>query len=190
MGYARRQLVTATLTANALRPLPGRYAAIPSFVAGWLTGELAPHLLAMTVLDTGRELARGRGRTRDLALGALALVGLATLVRRAYGVGDLVEDALREGLGVDYQDQLSSVPTPRDLATPWREVARPFRMQSRRSSGSPTSATPRAAPAPGSTSTGRATARPTVFPCGRPRCWCRCTAAAGSSAARNSRASC
>ena len=87
MGYARRQLVTAALAANALRPLPGRHAALPSFVAGWLTGELAPHLLALTALDTGHELARGRCRTRDLAVGALAAAGLAALVHRAYGVG-------------------------------------------------------------------------------------------------------
>ncbi len=129
MGYARRQLVTATLAANALRPLPGRHAAMPSFLAGWLTGELAPHLLAMTALDTGREVKRGGGRTRDLVLGALALAGLATLVRRAYGVGELVEDALQDSLGDDYQERLSSVPSARDLATPWREVARPFRMR-------------------------------------------------------------
>jgi acetyl esterase/lipase len=131
MGYARRQLVTAALAANALRPLPGRYAAFPSFVAGWLTGELAPHLLALTALDTGHELARGRGRTRDLAVGALAAAGLAALVHRAYGVGNAVEEVLQESLGDDYQDRLATVPTPRELATPWREVARPFRMQRR-----------------------------------------------------------
>ena len=87
MGYARRQLVTAALAANALRPLLGRHAALPRVVAGWLTGELAPHLLALTALDTGHELARGRRRTRDLAVGALAAAGLAALVHRAYGVG-------------------------------------------------------------------------------------------------------
>ncbi len=128
MAYARRQLVTAALVANALRPLPGRRAAIPSFVAGWLTGELAPHLLAVSALDTGHEVARGRGRHRDLALGALVVAGLATLVHRAYGVGDLVEDALQESLGDDYQDRLAVAPSAGDLATPWREVARPFRM--------------------------------------------------------------
>ena len=105
--------------------------AIPSFFAGWLTGELAPHLLGLTLLDTAREVVRGRARTRDLVIGALATAGLATLVHRAYGVGDLVEDTLRESLGHDYQDRLGVAPSARDLATPWREVARPFRMRHR-----------------------------------------------------------
>ncbi len=50
--FLRRQLVTAALTANAIRPVPGSRAGIPAFFAGWLTGELAPHLLALTAADT------------------------------------------------------------------------------------------------------------------------------------------
>jgi hypothetical protein len=46
--FLLRQAVTAALTANAVRPVPGFRVAIPSMVAGWLTGELAPHLLALT----------------------------------------------------------------------------------------------------------------------------------------------
>ena len=37
MSFLRRQLVTAALTANAIRPVPGFRAGIPSFFAGWLT---------------------------------------------------------------------------------------------------------------------------------------------------------
>ncbi len=37
MGFLRRQAVTAALTANALRPLPGFEVGIPAFFAGWLT---------------------------------------------------------------------------------------------------------------------------------------------------------
>ncbi|MEP6815526.1 MAG: alpha/beta hydrolase [Marmoricola sp.] len=128
-SFATRQLITAGLAANALRPSPGRYTAIPSFVAGWLTGELAPQLLALTVLDTAVQIGRRRTRTRDLALAAVAAGGLGVLVKVAYGVGDLVESSLRESLGEDYQDRLSAIPTRKDLATPWREVARPFRMK-------------------------------------------------------------
>ena len=40
MGFLRRRLVTAALTANAIRPLPGFRFGIPAFVAGWLSGEL------------------------------------------------------------------------------------------------------------------------------------------------------
>ena len=57
MGFLRRQLVTAALTANAVRPVGGRYASIPAFFAGWLASELAPQLLAATALDTAAELS-------------------------------------------------------------------------------------------------------------------------------------
>jgi acetyl esterase/lipase len=43
--------------------------------------------------------------------------------RRAVGV---LDDALVEGLGVDYVEQLDAAPDPADLATPWRSLARPF----------------------------------------------------------------
>lgn len=43
--YLRRQLVTAALTANALRPVSGNAAGVPAMFGGWLTSELAPHLL-------------------------------------------------------------------------------------------------------------------------------------------------
>src|SRR4051812_21389607 len=48
MGFLRRQLVTAALTGNAIRPVPGFRASIPAFVAGWLTSELVPQLTALT----------------------------------------------------------------------------------------------------------------------------------------------
>ena len=38
-----------------------------------------------------------------------------------------VEDALTEGLGVDYVEQLDAAPTPAELATPWRTLVNPFR---------------------------------------------------------------
>ena len=51
MSFRRRQLITAALTANAVRPLPGFGIGVPSFFAGWLTGELAPQVLALTAAD-------------------------------------------------------------------------------------------------------------------------------------------
>ena len=56
--------MTAALTANAIRPVPGFRAGIPAFFAGWLTSELAPHLLALTAADTA---AHASGRPRDRA---------------------------------------------------------------------------------------------------------------------------
>ncbi|WP_278255989.1 hypothetical protein [Nocardioides convexus] len=42
MGFVRRQAITAALTANAIRPIPGFRPGIPAFFAGWLTGEPGP----------------------------------------------------------------------------------------------------------------------------------------------------
>ncbi len=39
------------------------------------------------------------------------------------------EDALIEGIGADYGDQLDRLPTPAELATPWRQLVNPFRMR-------------------------------------------------------------
>src|SRR3954454_3708565 len=60
MGYTRRQLVAALLTANAVRPLRGNLSPL-GFAVGWPTGELAPQLLALTAVDTIQSLLRGRG---------------------------------------------------------------------------------------------------------------------------------
>ncbi len=136
MGFLRRQLVTAALTANAIRPLPGYNAAIPSFFAGWLTSELTPHLMAVTAADTAAHAVRrdrgshGRRRRRaGLLLAAANLAGQAFLVDQARRVRTNAEDALVEGLGVDYVEQLDAKPTPAELATPWRRLVNPFRMR-------------------------------------------------------------
>ncbi len=126
MGFLRRQVVTAALTANAIRPLPGFRAGIPAFFAGWLTGELAPQVLGLTAADA---LAHTRGPRRDgrgLALAALSSAGLAYLIRQSRQAVTDAEDALVEGLGVEYVEQLDARPTPADLATPWRRIANPF----------------------------------------------------------------
>ncbi|MEV5003185.1 alpha/beta hydrolase [Nocardioides sp. LML1-1-1.1] len=126
MGFVRRQAITAALTANAIRPVPGFRAGIPAFFAGWLTGELAPHLLGLTTADA---LAHTRGSRRDwrgLALAGLSSAGLAYLIAQSRTAVRDAEDALVEGLGVDYVEQLDAKPTPADLATPWRRIANPF----------------------------------------------------------------
>ena len=125
MGFLRRQLVTAALTANAIRPAPGYRASIPSFFAGWLTTELTPHLMALTAADAAAHVVRRRPR-RGLGL---ALAGQAYLVDQARRAGTKVEEALVEGIGVDYVEQLDAKPTPAELATPWRRLVNPFRMR-------------------------------------------------------------
>ena len=130
MSFLRRQLVTAALTANAVRPVPGFRAGVPAFFAGWLTTELAPHLLALTAADATANALSGRRRDRTgLAVAGAASLGLAYLVAESRKVQHHAEDALVEGLGVDYVEQLDAPPRPEDLATPWRKLVNPFRMR-------------------------------------------------------------
>ena len=129
MGFLRRQVITAALTANAIRPLPGFDLGVPSFAAGWLTGELAPHLLALTAADAA---THATGRRRDpagLLLAGASAAGLAYLIKQSRDVQARAEESLVEGLGIDYLEQLDAKPTPADLATPWRRLVNPFRMR-------------------------------------------------------------
>lgn len=130
MGFLRRQVVTAALTANAVRPIPGFRTGIPAFFAGWLTGELATHALAVTAADTAVHLVHppAGGRSRGgLAMAALSTAGLGYLVAQSRRVRELTEEVLEEALGADYVEQLDALPTPSDLAVPWRQLVNPFR---------------------------------------------------------------
>ena len=132
MPFLRRQLVTAALTANAIRPLPGYRAGIPSFAAGWLTSELAQHLFALTAAAAAAHVVRtrrGRRSRAGLALATANLAGQAFLLDQARRVRKDAEDALVEGIGADYLERLDALPTPADLATPWRRLVNPFRMR-------------------------------------------------------------
>ncbi len=128
MSYLSRQLVTAALTANALRPVPAYRAGIPAMVAGWLTSELAPHLVALTAADTARELRRERPGRAGLALAGSSLAGMAALVTQSTQAKGYVDRALVEGLGDDYRERLSARHTDLDLSTPLRQLAMPFRV--------------------------------------------------------------
>lgn len=75
--------MVAALTANAVRPLPGFRAGIPVFVAGWLTSELAPHLLAVTAADAAAHATGPRRDRAGLALAAVSMAGLGFLVDQA-----------------------------------------------------------------------------------------------------------
>ncbi|WP_323791976.1 alpha/beta hydrolase [Nocardioides sp.] len=128
MGFRRRQLVAAALTANAVRPVPGPRTGIPSFFAGWLTGELAPHLLAAIATDTTLQVRPGRRPDPiGLALAAGTAAGLAHLIAQSRRSAHVAEEALADALGSDYLDALDARPTPKDLATPWRSLVHPFR---------------------------------------------------------------
>ncbi len=64
-----------------------------------------------------------------LALAGASAAGLSYLITQSRKVQTQVEDALVEGIGADYVDQLDTQPTPADLATPWRKLVNPFRMR-------------------------------------------------------------
>lgn len=129
MGYTRRQLVTALLTANAVRPLRGPFSAL-GFAIGWPTGELAPQLLGLTALDTAQAALRGRATRSGLLLAAASAAGLAYLVRDAHKAGEIAEQQLAETLGPDYLEKITADPAAADLAdalpTPLRDLIRPF----------------------------------------------------------------
>ncbi|HET6153542.1 MAG TPA: alpha/beta hydrolase [Marmoricola sp.] len=124
MPYARRQLITALLTANAIKPLKGDLAPL-GFVAGWPTGELAPHILGLTLLDTAQALVRGRATRGGLFLAGASAAGLGYLLTNSRKAGALAEAALTSSLGVDYLAELDR-PRDADLKAPLRDLARPF----------------------------------------------------------------
>jgi len=128
VSFRRRAVVYAALTANAIRPLPGFRAGVPSFFAGWLTTEMAPHWLAVTVADSAAHLTSRRRDPVALALSGAAAVGLGYLIHLARRDQQTAEAALTEALGADYGSQLDALPTPADLATPWRSLVNPFRV--------------------------------------------------------------
>lgn len=131
MAHLRRQLITAALAANALRPVRRMPAAVPSFFAGWLTTELAPHLLALTLADTAVETARGRASRLGtaLALGNAAALGAMTV--QGTRSRDVVASVLDHDLGTDWTAQRQPQVDRKELATPWRAVATPFRLRDR-----------------------------------------------------------
>lgn len=129
MGFLRRQIITTALTANAVRPLPGARTGIPSFFAGWLTGELAPHVLSLTLADAAIHASPARSKPLGLALAAVNSVGLLHLINQSRQAGPGTERALVQTLGPDYVEELDALPTPADLAVPWRKLIYPFRMK-------------------------------------------------------------
>ncbi|MEO9222617.1 MAG: alpha/beta hydrolase, partial [Mycobacteriaceae bacterium] len=93
---------------------------------GWLTGELAPHLFAVTAADTLRELTRKRRDVRGLALAAASAAGLGILIRQSMNAEDVVETALNETLGPDYSRHPTHQNADLDVSTPWYQLAFPL----------------------------------------------------------------
>jgi acetyl esterase/lipase len=126
VSYLARQAVLAALTANAVHPVPGYPVAVPSMLGGWLTSELAPHLLALTAADALREVTLGGRDRRGLAVAAGSLAGLSAVIVQSARAKTYVDRALVEALGADYRDRLTAQHTDVDLSTPLRQLALPF----------------------------------------------------------------
>ena len=126
-SFRTRALVYAALTANAIRPLPGFRAGVPSFFAGWITGEMAPHWLAVTTADAATHLTAKRRDPVALAIAGAAAAGLGYLIHQARRDQQTAEAALTEALGADYGEQLDALPTPAEVRTSWRSLVNPFR---------------------------------------------------------------
>ena len=132
--FLRLSAAGAALTANGLRPVPAGPLSVPSFFAGWLTSELAPHNLAVTALGTAGYVAARRGRLdggdrAGLALDAVSAAGLLWLIGQGIRSRHDVERALTEGLHDDYVARLDPKPEKADLATPWRQVLMPWEVK-------------------------------------------------------------
>jgi acetyl esterase/lipase len=131
--FLTRQLIQLAFAGNAMRPVPGASASVPAFFGGWLTAELAPHLLAATALDTATHVARHGVRSRRDALGVLAaggnLAAYAALIGAGRRAAGEIEDALIAALGRDYRDVIARDPMPDDVSAPWSSLAVPFRMR-------------------------------------------------------------
>jgi acetyl esterase/lipase len=128
MSFLQRQIVTAALTANAVHPVPGYPAGVPAMLGGWLTSELAPHLLALTAADTLREVTVGGRRASAVALATASMTGLAAVIVQSARARSRVDRALVESLGEDYRDRLTAQHTDIDLSVPLRQLAMPFRV--------------------------------------------------------------
>ncbi|KAA1395886.1 alpha/beta hydrolase [Aeromicrobium ginsengisoli] len=131
-GYARRQLALVALAVNAVRPLTRGWSALPSFALGWPTSELAPHLLGAAAIDTAAELTIRRSKPSRIGLLAAAAAAglLAHTIAGARRTGTQLDEALREGIGDGYLDEID-LPGPLDLRLPRGSVVRPFSFRAR-----------------------------------------------------------
>lgn len=135
--YSARQVALALLAANAIHPLRGRRTAVPGFIAGWLTSELAPQLLALTLADTAADLSirRLRGRASGRLAHAVALAGAGALGYLVLGAGRTaaeIERSLERDLGQGWSDRAANDPEgveDSDRIVRAREWVRPFALR-------------------------------------------------------------
>ena len=121
----------ALRTLNAWHPLSrtGRPSVL-SFPSGLTVSELPLHSLAWQAVGTAGLVAAGSLRSRagraGLALSAASWAGLVGLDRVAAHAGEVLEDALVEGLGPDYRERMApAFAPPADVVLRRREILNP-----------------------------------------------------------------
>lgn len=126
-------IVGALFTVNAYLPArrPEPFS-VPSFFAGWLTSELPIHHIVWQAIATAVFVALGAlhgwpGWT-GLAITLASWVGLVELAREASRADDVVEEALREGLGAGYRQRIDpELAESEETGIAWRRLVLPFR---------------------------------------------------------------
>ncbi|MEZ5094183.1 alpha/beta hydrolase fold domain-containing protein [Nocardioides sp.] len=126
MGFPRRRLLTAALTANAVRPPMRGWPGVAAFPAGWLTGELAPQLLTLTAADTALAVARRKASPWSLALAGGTAAGLGLLIRESLRVGETLDAALDPLLGPPAPGDSATDPEPPPDRPAWVRLLNPF----------------------------------------------------------------
>ncbi|MBV9665812.1 MAG: alpha/beta hydrolase [Actinobacteria bacterium] len=125
-------IIGAVLILNAVRPVMiGPFAPL-SFFPGWLTSELAPHLLVIHVIVVTVLVSLGavEGTKGAVALGLciFSAAGLVWMINQARRAGAVCDAALRAGLGDEYRNRIAPAFVDRhDDTAPWRWWALPFR---------------------------------------------------------------
>jgi acetyl esterase/lipase len=119
-------IVGLVLALNALRPIPAGTFSVPSFFAGWITSEMAPHWLVLhvvgvVVLVLAGALDAARGWIA-LGLAAFTAAVLLVLIRQSAAAKDVVEHALDDA-GFD----LAAQEVADDEDVKWWHLGLPFR---------------------------------------------------------------
>ncbi len=98
--YLLLAVAGALAVLNAVRPLRATVVLLPAFFSAWLTAELAPQLVVLTVLEAGVFVLLGavsdaRGAVA-LVLSALTVAGLLRLVRSSEAAAAVADRALAQ----------------------------------------------------------------------------------------------
>jgi hypothetical protein len=108
VSYLRRQLITAALVANAVRPPRTTALAVPAMLGGWFVSELAPHFMASTAIDTALEVTLRDKDPRHALLGLANAAALGYLLQQGGLSRHQFNSALKDALGEGYRLDLES----------------------------------------------------------------------------------